>query len=209
LGKAFSNIGEELSERLLGPREKHRISKVIEYAVEKLEEKHRNGVLLRGEEFFKQDMLGRSPAEELLEGTLVIGQRSYEEKKLRFLGNLYANIVSDPSIDTAKANFYLKIADSLTYRQYCLLFFFATLQNKVATIKKPDLVAEILGLESQGFISLETMMGGYGSDYPLLLTNLTVNSLTNTMSALMELHLIDVQDLNMIRSVVKSTSPQS
>ncbi len=88
LGKAFGNIGDELSERLLGPREKHRISKVIEYAVEKLEEKHRNGVLLRGEEFFKQDMLGRSPAEELLEGTLVIGQRSYEEKKLKFLGNL-------------------------------------------------------------------------------------------------------------------------
>lgn len=135
LTKAFKNVGEEIQERFLGPREKHRIEKVIEFAAEKLRVNHERGILTRGESFFKSDSSGRSAAEELLEGVLLAGQKAYEESKLKFIGNLYANLTVS-SLDKYQCNFLIRLSESLSYRQLCLLYFLSL--QPAHPIEKPQ-----------------------------------------------------------------------
>jgi hypothetical protein len=53
--------------------------------------------------------------------TAISAQREHEEKKIPYLANLLATIAFDPHIDVGMANYMVRIASSLTYRQYCIL----------------------------------------------------------------------------------------
>jgi hypothetical protein len=83
------------------------------------------GRTLRQDDFFAGDINERSAAEEIFEGVLLAAQREYEEKKVKYVGNLFANIVFEPNIDRAFANFLLRLAERLSYRQLCILALFA------------------------------------------------------------------------------------
>lgn len=48
--------------------------------------------MIRENDFFDEDDLGRSSAEEFLEGTLLVSKDEYKEKKLPFVGNLFTGI---------------------------------------------------------------------------------------------------------------------
>lgn len=81
-----------------------------------------SGKSLRQDCFFSEEKINeRSTAEEIFEGVLFTAEREYEEKKVKFVGNLYANILFYPSIDRAKANFLLRLAQTLSYRQLCIV----------------------------------------------------------------------------------------
>ncbi|MCY1552397.1 hypothetical protein D9M68_887900 [compost metagenome] len=62
-----------------------------------------------------------SPAEEVFEGVLLAAKQEHEQLKLQYLANFYANLVFDPSVKGPEANYLLTLAESLTYRQLCLL----------------------------------------------------------------------------------------
>lgn len=57
----------------------------------------------------------------MLEATLQLAQRSYEERKLRVIAKLLATISFDPSISPATAHTLIKLVEGLTYRQLVLL----------------------------------------------------------------------------------------
>lgn len=78
---------------------------------------------IRQDDFFNK-INERSTADEILEGILLSAQREHQEKKVQFYGNLIANIAFDPSIDREQANFLIKLDESLSYRQICLLSLF-------------------------------------------------------------------------------------
>jgi hypothetical protein len=63
----------------------------------------------------------RSSAEELLEGVILAAQRESQERKVRFYGYLYSNLVFDPTVDRAHGNYLIRLLDRLSYRQVCLL----------------------------------------------------------------------------------------
>jgi hypothetical protein len=121
LTEVLKNAGSEIIERYLGSRQTIRIGANFIYASRRIEERLLRGDKLREESFFKNSQQNRSAAEEILEGALLLAQNEYEELKVRHYGYLLANIYFDSTIDQAFANFLLRSAEKLSYRQFCLL----------------------------------------------------------------------------------------
>ena len=118
--KVFSLVGSEINSRLLSKQEEKRIDNVMDLAKKKIESNFANNKKLREDDFFCQDG-DRSTAEEILEGTLLATQKEYEERKLPYISNLYANIAFDKEIIREMADRLIKISTELTYRQLMIL----------------------------------------------------------------------------------------
>ena len=124
---ALKRIGQEASERLLGPREEVRIGGVLAIAVGEIRQRLEAGERVRADGFFEQKQKGRSDAEEVAESVLLKSQREPEEMKIPYMGHLLSNVAFDAAISVHMAHQITKAAEQLTYRQLCLL--------KLATVK--------------------------------------------------------------------------
>lgn len=115
----------------LSTSEEHRLRKVLSQFNTKMVQNLSvsSGKTLRQDCFFSTKLNERSAAEEIFEGVLIAAQREYEEKKVKFEGNFFANIACYPSIDRAKANFLLRLAQGLSYRQLCIVALFVQKDN--------------------------------------------------------------------------------
>lgn len=118
---ALKHIGQEASDRLLGPREKVRVGGVLAIAAAEIRQRVNNGETVRSDGFFDAGATGRSDAEEVAENILLKAQREPEEKKIPFMGHLLANISFDKEISAPFAHQIIKTAEQLTYRQLCIL----------------------------------------------------------------------------------------
>ena len=121
VAKALKHIGQEVSERLLGPREKVRVGGVLAIAAAEIKQGIANGESVRTDGFFDEKPSGRSDAEEVAESVLLKSQREPEEKKIPYMGYLLSNIAFDPEISAQMAHQITKAAEQLTYRQLCIL----------------------------------------------------------------------------------------
>ncbi len=139
-GMVLKHIGQEASERLLGPREVVRVGGVLAIAAEEIRQRLESGEYIRTDGFFDQKKAGRSDAEEVAESVLLKSQREPEEKKIPYMGHLLASVAFDAKISAQMAHQITKAAEQLTYRQLCLL--------KLAVAK------ESLGLRSESYRSL-------------------------------------------------------
>jgi hypothetical protein len=96
---------------------------------------------------------------------LLAAQGEHQEKKLRFFGNLVANIAFHPEIDRAHANHLIAVAENLSYRQLCALALFANKDrwgirlrqelsdvNRSWSMAETSLYQEIFGLYSSHLI---------------------------------------------------------
>ena len=90
--KVFTELGEEVSDRLLGPREKQRIGGVVAIAAAHIRERLERGDHLREDGFFDKGASGRSNADEVAENLVLAVQRDPEERKLQYMGRLYCNV---------------------------------------------------------------------------------------------------------------------
>lgn len=118
---ALKHIGQEASERLLGPREKVRIGGVLAIAAEEIRQRVEKGESVRTDGFFESHNEGRPDAEEVAESILLKSQREAEEKKIPYMGQLFAAVAFDSQISAQMAHQIIKIAEQLTYRQLCIL----------------------------------------------------------------------------------------
>lgn len=120
VGEAFKVVLDDLAQRVLSPREEQRVAGVAALAIDRIREQ-----LLwrerRDDGFFDSTEDDPSPAEEVFEGVLLAAKQEHEQLKLPYLANFYSNLVFAPYIKKHEANFFLSIAESLTYRQFCLL----------------------------------------------------------------------------------------
>jgi hypothetical protein len=89
---ALKHIGQEASERLLGPREQVRVGGVLAIAAAEINERIKNGERVRSDNFFEEKSQGRSDAEEVAESVLLKSQREPEEKKIPYIGHLLSNV---------------------------------------------------------------------------------------------------------------------
>ena len=126
---AVKAIGHDLSSRLLSPREQARVGGVFTLAAAEIVERSRNGERVRDDGFFDIGGNGRSEAEEVWESTLLKSQREAEEKKLPYMAHLLANLAFKTEISAAMAHQMTKAAESMTYRQLCILQLSATKEN--------------------------------------------------------------------------------
>lgn len=145
--KVISKIGTEIKERVLSKRENKKIGATATYALLKIKEKLDNGKELRDDNFFKEDITGRSSADEITEGVLFAAQNEHEEKKLLYYGNLIANIAFDKTITKELANQLIAVADRLTYRQLKLINIFVMNQLSPFPILKQGNYISLSGYE--------------------------------------------------------------
>ena len=118
---AIRKIGTEATERVLGNREKTRVGGAIAVAAEKIHARTQRGEQLRDDGYFEKRHHGRSDAEEVAESVLLKAQREAEERKIPYMAFLIGNIAFDNSISGAMAHQIIRTAESLTYRQLCLM----------------------------------------------------------------------------------------
>ena len=115
------NVGQEILERQLGPREKVRMGAAFTIAVAEICRRLESGERPREDGFFDKNQTGRSDAEEVTESVLLKVQREPEEKKIQYMGYLLSSIAFSPQISVHMAHQLTKVAEQLTYRQLCIL----------------------------------------------------------------------------------------
>jgi hypothetical protein len=219
LGEILSRVGLEMHDRLLARRQGARAAGALDVARVRVREHMDAGDEPRGDGFFEPGPDGRIDAEEVLEGTLLTAANSYEERKVPLVGRLYANLAFDPTVPPAHANFLLRLADRLTYRQLVILAFFAQAQSgecEMALVElssggsgrlpSPTLVAEmndlsgarLLGFrQSDGTVSApQDTWGDGGSGWrPGNLPQGALMTVGETLNRLMELDTVSQGDL--------------
>lgn len=114
-------IGHEATRRLLGPREEVRIGGALAIATAHIKARVDRGEKLRTDGFFENRHSGRSDAEEVAESVLQKSQHEAEERKIPFMAYLIGNVAFNSGISTQLAHQILKAADSMTYRQLCIM----------------------------------------------------------------------------------------
>lgn len=209
---AFRHIGQEVSERLLGPRETVRVGGVLALAAGEVRQRLEAGEKIRTDGFFDQKQTGRPDAEEIAESILLKSQREPEEKKIPYMAHLLSSVAFDAEVGAYMAHQLAKTAEQLTYRQLCLL--------KLAVVKDNfslraenyrnqgrfhkdlyQVLYECLDLYHRGFI----YFGGDVAFGPtdVLPEKMTVQGLGADVFNLMKLNLIPNEDLIPIASQLK------
>lgn len=117
IARVLKRVGADLRQRLLGPREEVRVGAAAAFAGATIKEFLDEGHTPRDDGFFEARGDERPAAEEVLEGVLLKARDAYEEKKVRLLGTLYAQVGFHPEISPAHANHLIELASRLTYRQ--------------------------------------------------------------------------------------------
>lgn len=129
ISEALTHIGADVSQRLLGPREKVRVGGVLAISAAKIRERLEAGDQLRSDSFFDERSDGRSDADEIAESIILKAQRKSEEKKIPYMGNLLANAAFHSWITIPLAQQLAKTAEGLTYRQLVILATIPRLQK--------------------------------------------------------------------------------
>lgn len=118
---ALKRLGQEASERLLGPREQVRVGGVLAIAASEIGQRLSDGDKIRTDGFFYPKETDRSDGEEVAESVLLKSQREPEEKKIPYMGHLLSSVAFEPTVSANMAHQLVKAAEQLTYRQLCIL----------------------------------------------------------------------------------------
>lgn len=202
--RILKHLGQEVSERLLGPREKVRVGGVLAIAASEINQRIKNGERVRSDGFFEERASGRTDAEEVAESVLLKSQREPEEKKIPYMGHLLSNVAFDTEISAQMAHQIIKTAEQLTYRQLCIM---KLIVNKTAfglryqdyrgqdtfTKELYQLLYECLDLYNRGLVNFSGEVAFGPTD--ISPGKMTIQGLGADIYNLMNLNLIPEQDL--------------
>jgi hypothetical protein len=119
--RMLKGIGKKFSQRQLSPREDFRVGKVLAIAALEINQRLENGENYRNDGFFDQKPTDRSDAEEIAESIMLKCQREPQEKKILYMGYLKAGIAFDSNVSADMGHQLIKVAEQLTYQQFCIL----------------------------------------------------------------------------------------
>jgi hypothetical protein len=202
IGETLKVSIEEFASRALSDREQTRVGAVIDYAAFTIQERLERGDKPRDDGFFDFDETQRSEAVELFEGVLLRAKNENQEKKLPYLGKLFANTAFRPDIPPSLAAFLLKAAEDLSYQQFCYL----SLAGKESSLYVKDLrkkthpVPDLQALKKEEMsLHSPSAFGGYG-----FLTGKggwddELSPIGQVLYEILELSQIPDEDLNAIR----------
>jgi hypothetical protein len=103
------------------PRERVRAGAALAFAVEYAATLQRNGRHARTDGWFDERPGGRPAAQEVAEAVVAAARRSTDERRVRHLGYLLAEVAVSPDVDGELAGRALRLAESLSWRQLALL----------------------------------------------------------------------------------------
>ncbi|KJV06088.1 hypothetical protein VZ94_13575 [Methylocucumis oryzae] len=124
LSAGLAKQAEEVLESAITRSELKRAETVVKHLAEVMERRIQNGERLRPD-FAISDSETTPIGLEQLEAIVQKARASYEERKLPYMGNLYANVALDQSVSRTEANHLVLLSESLTFSQYGLLRLFA------------------------------------------------------------------------------------
>jgi hypothetical protein len=110
----------DFASRHLSSREGVRVAAGFAFTLQRINERLESGDRVRGDGFWASDS-GRPPAQEILEGVLLKCKSEHQERKVRFLGYLFANVAFMPDVSSVEANQLLQIAERLSYHQLAMI----------------------------------------------------------------------------------------
>ena len=144
--RALMQVGDEIEGRLTGPAQRERMGGALFVAFQEIEARLAANEQPRRDGFFEADNERERPvAEELLEGVLLRAGDSYEQKRVPFLGRLYASVAFQEDISPAYSHYLLRVADRLSFRQLALLALFADEQHRDALRRVDRHLSEVRG----------------------------------------------------------------
>lgn len=115
----------DIAHRNLSKREEIGIGAAANFAIDKIRARLESGEMPRDDRFFTQrDYDSRSYAEEIFEWALLKSKNEHEEKKIKFIANIFSNTTFHSEISSSEANHILQVAENMTYRQMCLIALF-------------------------------------------------------------------------------------
>ena len=97
-GNLLTGLGQEIWERYLSHRERQRLGTVLGVMVTEIHRRLENGESLRQDGFLEKKQGDRSDAAEVAESVLLKIQREPEEKKIPYMGCLFASTAFNPEI---------------------------------------------------------------------------------------------------------------
>lgn len=164
--RVFVRVGADVYDRLFARRQLVRAGSALACALG-IFRKRLEREVPRQDGFFHPGPDGRSEAEEVLEGTLLAAANAHQERKVPFIARMFPNSGFDSSVSAAHANFLLRLADRLTYRQLQTLAFFARAQAGPweraliaarpmgdGRLPDPTLIAEMNDLADSGLLGV-------------------------------------------------------
>ncbi|SDP58670.1 hypothetical protein SAMN05660199_04300 [Klenkia soli] len=115
------DLADDLGGGALPQREAARAGAALAFAVEHGVSLSRRERHVRSDGFFAERAGGRVAAREVGEGVLLAARAAADERRVRHLGYLLAEVVFSPDVDAALAERALLVARDLTWRQWALL----------------------------------------------------------------------------------------
>ncbi len=103
------------------PRERVRTGASLAFAVEYAATLHRDGRPVRTDGWFDPRPGSRPAADELAEAVVAAARRSTDERRVRHLGYLLAEVAVSPDVDLELAGRALRLAGALSWRQLSLV----------------------------------------------------------------------------------------
>ena len=207
----IKGIGQEFSKRQLSPREDYRVGKVLAIAALEIHQRLEKGESLRGDGFLDEKPIDRSDIEDVAEGVLLKCQREPQEKKIEYMGYLFASFHFN-AINSDMAHQLIKAAEELTYRQLCILKLAVVRdkyglrnQNYRSQVKFPKELYSVLyeckDLHDREYINFDAEIGsGLTNTIP---GSMTLQAIGNDLFNLMKLSSIPDEDIIPIAEVLK------
>jgi hypothetical protein len=103
------------------PRERVRAGAALAFAVEYAATVHRNGRAVRTDGWFAPRAGSRPAAEEFAEAVVSAARRSADERRVRHLGYVLAEVAVSPDVDAELVSRALRLAEPLSWRQLAVL----------------------------------------------------------------------------------------
>lgn len=126
VSSAITAVLQEVTARFLSLEEKTRMASAIDIATNRISARLISGQIPRADGFFDKVGSRRTPSQELLEATLIKARDAYEERKVRYIGAFYANLIFTDYVSSSTAHLLLKQLEQLSYRQLCLIALIGT-----------------------------------------------------------------------------------
>lgn len=138
IDKLYENFINDIYENIYTSKERKKILITLYYSLEMIKENLDNNNLIRGEDFFEENLNNQSLAEEIMDGILISSKNEHEESKLKYYGYLLGNIMFKNDLDIDECNRLIKLSRQLTYCQIKLINMYVISQ----TIQIPILQRE-------------------------------------------------------------------
>ena len=167
-------IGEEVIDKRLAMSERQllRSGAVYSFSIVKFKKNLEEQKPL-SESFFKSyEPIERSTAEEMLEHVIIKAKDECEEKKIKFLGNLYGNAAFAIVLSKNTLNQLVNLVSDLSYRQICILAMIKNINDHNLRqedyrgggiqfpIESQHVLQEIFALESMNLIKCKQQNSG-------------------------------------------------